>query len=525
MKRLLLPCFAVIAALGLTATVHAADVGRVLLAAGDTVAIRGNQTVRLTFGTMIQDKDRLRTGAASNLQVRFIDESIVSMKEASELRIDEFQFSGKEDGKERGFFSLLKGGLRAVTGLVGRSNNANYRLSTVTATIGIRGTDYAATLCQGDCRNNDGSLARDGLYGRTHGMSHGTNRIEVANERDQKTFGVNENFYVADAKSVVQPLLVAPDFVSNKLEGRKQGGTKGESGGSGSGSEQATTGGIAAESRPSSTPDPLPELQFVATQDLGPQGTTALIAPTLGIAGVDIGEPGGAFVLPSQLTLSGTTVIGINASGIDYAGLSFSFVATTTLGAVTDIGSGAGGAAYWGRWTSGTINDNGIVRVLGPAPNGHFHYIYGNLTPPDIIGAKTGTAAFVRVGGTTPTDSVSPVTTASSFTFGNIGIDFTTRAAVLTSLNMSFPTGVSYSFSNVPLQIKVQTSGATIEGSLTNITGCVGGPCATSSPATLKVDGGFIGPTGNYIGAAFGTQSNVAGTTSSTQLFQCTACP
>ena len=186
-----LPRLAFIVALGLAATAHAADVGRVLLAAGNAVAIRGNQTVPLIYGAMIQDKDLLRTGAASNLQVRFTDESIVSLKENSELRIDDFRFSGKEDGSERGFLSLLKGGLRTVTGLVGRANHANYRLSTTTATIGIRGTDYAATLCQGDCRNNDGSLAKDGLYGRTHGISHGTNRIDVSNERDQKTFGIN----------------------------------------------------------------------------------------------------------------------------------------------------------------------------------------------------------------------------------------------------------------------------------------------------------------------------------------------
>jgi hypothetical protein len=231
--KFFLPRLAAIVALGLSATTQAADVGRVLLAAGDTVAIRGNQTVRLAFGTMVQDKDVLRTGAASNLQVRFTDESIVSLKESSEMRIDDFRFSGKEDGSERGLFSLLKGGLRTVTGLVGRANRANYRLSTTAATIGIRGTDYAATLCQGDCRNSDGSLARDGLYGRTHGISHGSNRIDVSNERDQKSFGINENFYVADAKSIVEPLLVSPAFVSNKLESRKQGGTKSAAGGGG----------------------------------------------------------------------------------------------------------------------------------------------------------------------------------------------------------------------------------------------------------------------------------------------------
>ena len=52
----------------------AADVGRVLLAAGDTVAVREKQIIKLVFGSPVQDRDLLRTGPASNLQVRFIDE-------------------------------------------------------------------------------------------------------------------------------------------------------------------------------------------------------------------------------------------------------------------------------------------------------------------------------------------------------------------------------------------------------------------------------------------------------------------
>ena len=76
--------------------VHAAnsvDVGRVLVAAGDTVAIRGSQAVPLKYGSTIQDGDALRTGQNSNLQVRFIDDSVISMKESSELRIDNFKFN------------------------------------------------------------------------------------------------------------------------------------------------------------------------------------------------------------------------------------------------------------------------------------------------------------------------------------------------------------------------------------------------------------------------------------------------
>ena len=118
-------CLLAIIAVAAAGQAWAADVGRVLLAAGDTVAVRDKQVVKLVFGSTIQDRDVLRTGPASSLQLRFTDESILSMRENSEVRIDEFRFTGREDGSERAFFSLLKGGLRKITGIIGRINNKN----------------------------------------------------------------------------------------------------------------------------------------------------------------------------------------------------------------------------------------------------------------------------------------------------------------------------------------------------------------------------------------------------------------
>ena len=54
--------------------------------------------------------------------------------------VKEYNYEGKTDGKERGFFSLLKGAMRAVTGFIGRVNRSTYQITTPTATVGIRGT-------------------------------------------------------------------------------------------------------------------------------------------------------------------------------------------------------------------------------------------------------------------------------------------------------------------------------------------------------------------------------------------------
>ena len=77
--------------------VAAADIGRVLLATGEAVVVRDKQIFKLAYGSAVRDRDVLRTGPASTVQVRFIDESMLAMRENSEVRIDEFRFSGKED--------------------------------------------------------------------------------------------------------------------------------------------------------------------------------------------------------------------------------------------------------------------------------------------------------------------------------------------------------------------------------------------------------------------------------------------
>jgi len=47
--------------------------------------------------------------------------------------------------------SMFKGGLRAVTGLIGKRSREKLSFRTETATIGIRGTHFGALLCQNDC--------------------------------------------------------------------------------------------------------------------------------------------------------------------------------------------------------------------------------------------------------------------------------------------------------------------------------------------------------------------------------------
>ena len=93
-------------------------------------------------------------------RIKVTDGGEVTLRPNSRLKIDEYGYAEDTPEKDSFVFSLVKGGLRTITGLVGKRGNRDaYRLNTATATIGIRGTHYGALWVQGD----HGGLA-DGLY-------------------------------------------------------------------------------------------------------------------------------------------------------------------------------------------------------------------------------------------------------------------------------------------------------------------------------------------------------------------------
>jgi hypothetical protein len=123
-----------------------AAAGKVEFAVGNVVAVGPDGRSRpLSKGTDIDTGDTIQTGDG-RAQVRFIDGGFISLTPNTEFKVNEYNYSGKADGTEKGFFGLVKGGLRAVTGAIGHTNKKNYLVNTPVATIGIRGTEFLATL-------------------------------------------------------------------------------------------------------------------------------------------------------------------------------------------------------------------------------------------------------------------------------------------------------------------------------------------------------------------------------------------
>lgn len=126
---------------------YSAGAARIDFATGPVMAVSASGAQRpLNKGAEINSGEAVLTGDDGRAQLRFSDGGLVSLQPRTEFKIDDYRFAGKSGGEEKGFFSLIKGGMRTITGLIGRTNRSNYQVSTSVATIGIRGTEYTAGL-------------------------------------------------------------------------------------------------------------------------------------------------------------------------------------------------------------------------------------------------------------------------------------------------------------------------------------------------------------------------------------------
>lgn len=92
-------------------------------------------------GGEVNEGESILSGTSGSAQIVMVDGGILAVRPDTQMKIDQFKYSGKEDGSERSFFSIVKGGFRSITGAIGKTHKENYGIKTPAATIGIRGTD------------------------------------------------------------------------------------------------------------------------------------------------------------------------------------------------------------------------------------------------------------------------------------------------------------------------------------------------------------------------------------------------
>ena len=487
---LLLPCVA------------AAQAGRFLLAVGEVAVVRGGGEFRPAAGTPVHAGDLIRLGARSNAQIRLSDESIIALRAGTEMRIDAYAYSGRAE-ESRSFFSLVRGGLRTVTGAIGALHDRErYRVKTPTATIGIRGTHYVLVHCDSDC----GAGAQSGTYG---GVSDG--RIGVENQTGERQFGVQEFFHVASADAAPQGLIAPPAFLYDRLEGQER--SRGRQGAETS--ENMARAGLDAESRPSDVPAPPEPPAFIVTEQRDEQGNPIVLTTLSVVGGIAFSTPDIADMqesLSQSLTFdaTGTRLEAFSATNLFGDSVSVSRGAA----AFADTGGDAGGDVVWGRWAPGASasvllgdDPSGIPQQLTP-PTG-IHWLFGNATAPAVVAAKTGSVPYAYFGGTNPTDDSGAAGTMDG-TNSAFTVDFTGRSV---SGNLAYTVGgVTYA---IPV-----SAGITLMGSKAIFADVRDGPDVIGTCTACggfidltSVGGAFYGASAGGLGVTFATEDATAGAT------------
>jgi len=525
--------------------------GRVLMAVGEVSVLRGNATLPLALNSQVFPGDTIRLGVSSNAQIRLSDESIIGLRERSVFRIDEYQYA---QGEGKSVFSLLAGGMRTVTGQIGRlaQQRGNYAVRTPTSTIGIRGTHFTLVHCNNDCGNvktasallasasltaSDAGPLAQAPGGAGGGVANGTyggvtdGRISAApNEAPQflREFGHDEYFHVASANSQPQSLIAPPSFLHDRLTGQNR--TTGQQGNESG--DNLAQGGINAESRPGSVPEGPRPSDFIVTEQKTSTGSSTVVSsvPTHGglvsfRAGDGSHAAGGAFISPSMVSISGSggsrAVTSFNiptgTTTTDDPIAAPGFTATSS-GPISDIFVGSSVEILMGRWTGGNaVDDTGTSHLLGG-----LHFIYGPLTPPEAIAAKSGSFLFSSVASTTPTHS-------GGLTFGGGGfsnslvVNFTNRTVNVPASSFNFG-AQTWNLPGTTANITI-VSGVGASFGTGNLTGgsCVGAGCA----GTVKMEAGgiFMGPaTSQHLGVTFGATNNTFQTIQGAKVYFCSGC-
>ena len=126
--------------------------GEVELARGVGFSQTAGQSPRtLGKGLALNEGDRLTTSDSALAIVKLQDGTRMTVRPNSELVIQQYKF--RKDAPDNSMvMQLLRGGFRAITGLISKNAPEAARVMTKTATIGIRGTDFDARICTGECK-------------------------------------------------------------------------------------------------------------------------------------------------------------------------------------------------------------------------------------------------------------------------------------------------------------------------------------------------------------------------------------
>ncbi len=147
----------------------AADVaGAIERLQGSATLVGSGGQKAITTNTEVFQGDQINTAAESELLLRMADGTIIAMRPNSQLVLSEYRFDKNNSNNDNVFIRLLKGGLRTVTGAIGKKNPQKVRFATPTATIGVRGTDFEIAVIDDNKKEAEAGTYNKVFQGTTY---------------------------------------------------------------------------------------------------------------------------------------------------------------------------------------------------------------------------------------------------------------------------------------------------------------------------------------------------------------------
>lgn len=106
---------------------------------------RQKTTLTGTRGTKMEMQDAVKT-TAGKVGITFADDTRVQVNENSRLVIDDFVYDPKSSKGGKLAVNVAAGTVRYASGQIAKNSPQNVAVNTPTATVGVRGTDFTATV-------------------------------------------------------------------------------------------------------------------------------------------------------------------------------------------------------------------------------------------------------------------------------------------------------------------------------------------------------------------------------------------
>ena len=118
--------------------------GRVVEQTGPTEIVRNKKSLSSSVNSPVEMLDTIVT-ARARAKLEFADKTTVNITEQSKILIDDFVYDPKS-GSGKLAMKMVQGTARYASGQIAKNSPQNVNVSTPTATVAVRGTDFSMTV-------------------------------------------------------------------------------------------------------------------------------------------------------------------------------------------------------------------------------------------------------------------------------------------------------------------------------------------------------------------------------------------